>query len=52
VTGEVFNVGGGRPVELMHVIGMLERIAARKADLEFMPEGTRKVTGNIGIRDI
>lgn len=37
VTGEVFNVGGGRPVELMHVIGMLERIAARKADLEFMP---------------
>jgi nucleoside-diphosphate-sugar epimerase len=35
-TGEVFNVGSGKPVELIYVIGMLERITAKKASLEFM----------------
>ncbi|HZX46644.1 MAG TPA: NAD-dependent epimerase/dehydratase family protein [Clostridia bacterium] len=58
VTGEVFNVGSGWPVELMHVIGMLERIAAKKADLEFMPvqkgdlrdtwADIRKISGMLG----
>ena len=58
VAGEVFNVGSGRPVELIYVIGMLERIAAKKADLEFMPVQSgdvrdtwadiRKISGVLG----
>ena len=58
VTGEVFNVGSGWPVELMHVIGVLERITAKKVSLEYMPvqkgdlrdtwADIRKISGMLG----
>ena len=35
--GEVFNVGSGRPVEIMEVIGILEEISGERALIEFMP---------------
>lgn len=37
VAGDVFNVGSGKPVALMEVIGILEELSGRKAWLEFLP---------------
>lgn len=36
VTGEVFNVGNGKPVRLIEVIKMIERMLGKKACLEFI----------------